>query len=105
MQSVVLGYSLAADLFNPVDDFSWFAAVTLQVDPVGEKVKIGKEEFTVVGVLAKSSASIEQGDQINYSSFVPFATWQRFHTNGDIGGINVEPASGADRERHRPFAK
>jgi len=96
---VVLGYSLAADLFNPVDDFSWFAAVTLQVDPVGEKVKIGKEEFTVVGVLAKSSASIEQGDQINYSSFVPFATWQRFHTNGDIGGINVEPASGADRER------
>lgn len=96
---VVLGYSLAADLFNPVDDFSWLATVTLQVDPVGEKIKIGNEEFTVVGVLAKNSAEIEQGDQINYSSFVPLATWQRFHTYGDIGGINVEPKDDANRER------
>ncbi|MHA2715901.1 ABC transporter permease [Vibrio owensii] len=96
---VVLGYSLAADLFNPVDDFNWFAPVTLQTDPVGEKVKIGSEEFTVIGVLKKSSAEIEQGDQINYSSFVPLATWQRFHTNGDIGGINVEPQANTDRKK------
>ncbi|HDM8059036.1 ABC transporter permease [Vibrio harveyi] len=96
---VVLGYSLAADLFNPVDDFNWFAAVTLQADPVGKKVKIGSEEFTVVGVLAKNSGRVEQGDDINYSSFVPLATWQRFHANGDIGGINVEPKSETDRKR------
>ncbi|MDC5821341.1 ABC transporter permease [Vibrio europaeus] len=95
---VVLGYSLAADLFNPVEDFSWFAAVTLQVNPVGKKVKIGSEEFTVVGVLKKNSAEIEQGDQINYSSFVPLATWQRFHANGEIAGINVEPKANADRK-------
>ncbi|MFX3878843.1 hypothetical protein ACJBT9_10990, partial [Streptococcus suis] len=37
---VVLGYELAADLFNPNEDFSWFATVTLQVNPVGKKVKI-----------------------------------------------------------------
>jgi len=96
---VVLGYSLAADLFNPVDDFNWFAPVTLQTNPVGEKIKIGNEEFTVIGVLKKSSAEIEQGDQINYSSFVPLATWQRFHTNGDIGGINVEPQANTDRKK------
>ncbi|OLQ90100.1 peptide ABC transporter permease [Vibrio panuliri] len=96
---VVLGYSLAADLFNPVDDFNWFAAVTLQADPVGKKVKIGSEEFTVVGVLAKNSGRVEQGNDINYSSFVPLATWQRFHTNGDIGSINVEPKSETDRNR------
>ncbi|EKO3846641.1 ABC transporter permease [Vibrio harveyi] len=96
---VVLGYSLAADLFNPVDDFNWFAAVTLQADPVGKKVKIGSEEFTVVGVLAKNSGRVEQGDDINYSSFVPLTTWQRFHANGDIGGINVEPKSETDRKR------
>ncbi|EMB9230022.1 ABC transporter permease [Vibrio harveyi] len=96
---VVLGYSLAADLFNPVDDFNWFAAVTLQADPVGKKVKIGSEEFTVVGVLAKNSGRVEQGDDINYSSFVPLATWRRFHANGDIGGINVEPKSETDRKR------
>ncbi|AVF95601.1 peptide ABC transporter permease [Vibrio diabolicus] len=95
---VVLGYELAADLFNPNEDFSWFATVTLQVNPVGQKVKIGNEEFTVVGVLEKNSAQIEQGDLINYSSFVPLATWKRFHVNGEIGGINVQPQADADRE-------
>ncbi|EIA1554817.1 TPA: ABC transporter permease [Vibrio parahaemolyticus] len=95
---VVLGYELAADLFNPNEDFSWFATVTLQVNPVGKKVKIGNEEFTIVGVLEKNSAQIEQGDLINYSSFVPLATWKRFHVNGEIGGINVQPQADVDRE-------
>ncbi len=95
---VVLGYELAADLFNPDEDFSWFATVTLQVNPVGQKVKIGNEEFTVVGVLEKNSAQIELGDLINYSSFVPLATWKRFHVNGEIGGINVQPQADVDRE-------
>ncbi len=95
---VVLGYELAADLFNPNEDFSWFATVTLQVNPVGKKVKIGNEEFTVVGVLEKNSAQIELGNLINYSSFVPLATWKRFHVNGEIGGINVQPQADVDRE-------
>ncbi|MFH4803453.1 ABC transporter permease [Vibrio diabolicus] len=95
---VVLGYELAADLFNPNEDFSWFATVTLQVNPVGQNVKIGNEEFTVVGVLEKNSAQIELGDLINYSSFVPLATWKRFHVNGEIGGINVQPQANVDRE-------
>ncbi|EGQ7864647.1 MULTISPECIES: ABC transporter permease [Vibrio] len=95
---VVLGYELAADLFNPNEDFSWFATVTLQVNPVGQKVKIGNEQFTVVGVLEKNSAQIELGDLINYSSFVPLATWKRFHVNGEIGGINVQPQADVDRE-------
>ena len=95
---VVLGYELAADLFNPNEDFSWFSTVTLQVNPVGQKVKIGNEEFTVVGVLEKNSAQIELGDLINYSSFVPLATWKRFHVNGEIGGINVQPQADVDRE-------
>ncbi|MCR9957877.1 ABC transporter permease [Vibrio parahaemolyticus] len=95
---VVLGYELAADLFNPNEDFSWFATVTLQLNPVGKKVKIGNEEFTVVGVLEKNSAQIELGDLINYSSFVPLATWKRFHVNGEIGGINVQPQADVDRE-------
>ncbi|EJB1758368.1 TPA: ABC transporter permease [Vibrio parahaemolyticus] len=95
---VVLGYELAADLFNPNEDFSWFATVTLQLNPVGKKVKIDNEEFTVVGVLEKNSAQIELGDLINYSSFVPLATWKRFHVNGEIGGINVQPQADVDRE-------
>ncbi|WP_420780754.1 ABC transporter permease [Vibrio parahaemolyticus] len=95
---VVLGYELAADLFNPNEDFSWFATVTLQLNPVGQKIKIGNEEFAVVGVLEKNSAQIELGDLINYSSFVPLATWKRFHVNGEIGGINVQPQVDVDRE-------
>ncbi|HFD4004499.1 ABC transporter permease [Vibrio parahaemolyticus] len=95
---VVLGYELAADLFNPNEDFSWFATVTLQLNPVGQKIKIGNEEFAVVGVLEKNSAQIELGDLINYSSFVPLATWKRFHVNGEIGGINVQPQADVDRE-------
>ncbi|KGT34344.1 peptide ABC transporter permease, partial [Vibrio parahaemolyticus] len=63
-----------------------------------KKVKIGNEEFTVVGVLEKNSAQIELGDLINYSSFVPLATWTRFHVNGEIGGINVQPQADVDRE-------
>ncbi|GAJ72962.1 LOW QUALITY PROTEIN: ABC-type antimicrobial peptide transport system, permease component [Vibrio sp. JCM 18904] len=87
-------------LIQPNEDFSWFATVTLQVNPVGgKKVKIGNEEFTVVGVLEKNSAQIELGgDLINYSSFVPLATWKRFHVNGEIGGINVQPQANVDRE-------
>ncbi|MFW7523339.1 ABC transporter permease [Vibrio ostreicida] len=95
---IVLGYLLAANLFNPEDNDNWFASVTLNVNPVGKQVKIGTEEFTVIGVLKKNSAEIEQGEQINYASFVPLSTWQRFHPTGDIGGINVQPKEGVDRE-------
>ncbi|NAW56567.1 MULTISPECIES: ABC transporter permease [unclassified Vibrio] len=94
---IVLGYASAADLFNPNEAFNWFDAVKLKVNPVGQKVKLGSEEFTVIGVLAKNSADIEWGDPVNYSSFVPLSTWQRFHTNGDIGAINVQPSQHADR--------
>lgn len=51
-----------------------------------------------MGVLEKNSAQIELGDLINYSSFVPLATWKRFHVNGEIGGINVQPQADVDRE-------
>ena len=94
---IVLGYLLAADLFNPNESFSWFATVKLEVNPVGKTVKIGSQEFTVIGVLEKNSAKVEQGDSINYSSFVPFSTWQRFNINGDISGINVQPHNDVDR--------
>lgn len=96
---VVLGYSLAAQFFNSDERESWFDTVTLKVNPVGEKVKIGDEEFTVIGILKKNSANIEQGDPIDYSSFVPLSTWMRYHPDGDILGINVEPYQWAVRTK------
>ncbi|MGF1719089.1 ABC transporter permease [Vibrio kyushuensis] len=96
---VVLGYTLAANLFNSSNEFSWYAPEVLQSDPVGKTVKIGSEAFTVIGVLKKNSALVELGEQINYSSFVPLTTWKRFYLNGEIEGINVEPQASADRKK------
>ncbi|CAM3737208.1 ABC transporter permease [Vibrio aquimaris] len=96
---VVLGYSIAAHFFNPEGRESWFDTVTLEVNPVGKKVKIGDEEFTVIGVLKKNSADIEQGYPIDYSSFVPLETWKRYHLDVDISAINVEPHQWVDRIR------
>ena len=49
-------------------------------------------------MLAKNSGNIEQGSPIDYSGFTPFSTWQRFHPNQAISGINLEPRVGSDRQ-------
>ena len=96
---IVLGYSKAADLFNPEQEGSWFSSVKLKADPVGKTLKLGEEEFVVIGVLKKSSASVEQGYPVDDVAFVPFETWRRFHSTGDISAINIEPIPGIDRVR------
>ncbi|AUI88207.1 peptide ABC transporter permease [Vibrio azureus] len=94
---MVIGYLLATSLFNSESDFNWFKTESLQTDPVGKKVKIGDEEFTIIGILQKNSGKIEQGYDINYSSFVPLTTWQRFHINGDLSAININPTEDTNR--------
>lgn len=94
---VVLGYQLAVQLFNQQEG-DWFSGGELEQDPVGQIAKIGAHEFTVIGVLAKNSGNIEQGSPIDYSGFTPFSTWQRFHPNQAISGINLEPRVGSDRQ-------
>lgn len=94
---VVLGYQLAVQLFNQQEG-DWFSGGELEQDPVGQIAKIGAHEFTVIGVLAKNSGNIEQGSPIDYSGFTPFSTWQRFHPNQAISGINLEPRMGSDRQ-------
>ncbi|KQB03285.1 peptide ABC transporter permease [Vibrio metoecus] len=93
---VVLGYQLAVQLFNQQEG-DWFRGGELEQDPIGQIVKIGAHQFTVIGVLAKNSGNIEQGSPIDYSGFTPFSTWQRFHPNQAISGINLEPMTGSDR--------
>ena len=60
-------------------------------------VDAGNDLPALYDQIEKNSAKVEQGDSINYSSFVPFSTWQRFNINGDISGINVQPHDGVDR--------
>lgn len=94
---VVLGYQLAVQLFNHQEG-DWFRGGELEQDPIGQIVKIGAHQFTVIGVLAKNSGNIERGSPIDYSGFTPFSTWQRFHPSQAISGINLEPVAGSDRQ-------
>ncbi|WP_154171772.1 ABC transporter permease [Vibrio metoecus] len=94
---VVLGYQLAVQLFNHQEG-DWFRGGELERDPIGQIVKIGAHQFTVIGVLAKNSGNIERGSPIDYSGFTPFSTWQRFHPSQAISGINLEPVAGSDRQ-------
>nr|VVV03831.1 Macrolide export ATP-binding/permease protein MacB [Aliivibrio wodanis] len=94
---IILGESAAISLFNESDDFDWINTPKLEVDPVGKKVKVGSEEFTIIGLIKRSSANIEQGIPLNESLFVPFTTWKRFHQNSAISAINIEPIASADR--------
>lgn len=56
---VVLGYQLAVQLFNQQEG-DWFSGGELEQDPVGQIAKIGAHEFTVIGVLAKTAATLSR---------------------------------------------
>lgn len=62
VRNAVLGYGIAEDLFG-------------DEDPLGKKIKIGRESFTVVGVLEKKGSSLisSQDEQI----YVPILTAQK----------------------------
>lgn len=94
---IVIGHDVAARLFNKSVADDWISSPKLTVDPVGMQVKVGANQFTVIGVLKKNSAYVEQGTPVNESVFVPITTWQRFHLNAAIGAINIVPAKHADR--------
>ena len=96
-RTIVLGYDVAARLFNPPSSFSWFKPLVLKSNPVGKKVKLGNVEFVVVGVLKKNNARIESGNSINYASFVPLSTWQSYNKNEAIAAINILPTPTANR--------
>ncbi len=96
---IVLGYTTASQLFNQQSEQNFLQASTLSINPVGKSVKVGDEDFTVIGVIASNSALIEQGLPIDYALFVPLGTWQRFHPHQSISAINVLPTEQADRQQ------
>ncbi|MCG7498068.1 ABC transporter permease [Vibrio sp. Of7-15] len=96
---IVIGNSAAAHLFSPPDEGDWMKPIQLTTNPVGKVVKLGDEEFTVIGVLERNSAQIEQGTPLDYAMFVPFTTWERFHQNAAISAINILPHPTVVRER------
>lgn len=102
---MVIGHSTAVSLFNESDDFDWNNMPELKSSPVGKQVKVGDENFTVIGVLKANSSNIEDGVPIDYAIFVPFTTWQRFNANASLGAIHIKPADGFDRKKIANTAK
>jgi putative ABC transport system permease protein len=63
-KNAVLGYKIAKDYFGTID-------------PVGKKIKIGKENFTIVGVFAEQGGSGIGVTSADESVFVPLFTAQK----------------------------
>ncbi len=102
---IVIGHNAAVSLFNEDDDFDWDNIPDLSASPVGKQVKVGEENFMVIGVLKPNTSNIENGTPIDFAIFVPFTTWSRFNANSPIGAINIKPVQGVDREKVATMAK
>ena len=88
---IVLGASPGATLFP-------------SVDPVGKKVRVGKDEFTVIGVLGKRP-SVLGGDPDEFA-VIPITTYEKLYDPPRIWGrlqrflmIAVVPYPGTPREQ------
>ncbi|KMV31542.1 peptide ABC transporter permease [Photobacterium swingsii] len=94
---IVLGESVAVELFYKGEITDWDNLPQLDESPVGKTVKIGEESFTIVGILKPSAMRVGEGVPANYAVFIPFTTWQRFNTNAPVSALEVYPAEGSDR--------
>jgi putative ABC transport system permease protein len=88
---VVLGNSAADALFK-------------NIDPLGKRVRIGREEYTVIGVLAKRPRPL--GGDADQLAVIPVSTYEKMYPPQRIRGyllsfrmILAVPAEGASRER------
>ncbi|MBW1642096.1 MAG: ABC transporter permease [Deltaproteobacteria bacterium] len=73
----VLGSEMKAMLFSK------------EANPIGRKVRIGSEEFTVVGLMA--SRNFEAGRWMNYIIMIPFSTMESiFYRTGQLDKILVK---------------
>lgn len=102
---IIIGQSAAVTLFNSNNDFDWNNMPALEVSPIGKQLKVGEENFTVIGVLKKNSANIENGTPVDFAVFVPFTTWRRFNKNAPLAAINIKPVAGLDRQKVAAVAK
>jgi putative ABC transport system permease protein len=88
---VVIGKDIAENLFG---DF----------DPIGKKVRLYGQRFTVIGVLKKKGSGLSFGNNNDTSAFIPvnFAR-QRFGDNNTsvVNVIIFKPKSGVDMDAYK----
>lgn len=76
---IVLGYSPAETLF-----------LTRGIDPIGKVVRVGRDTYTVVGVMDKRPAAL--GDANNFG-VIPWSTYEKRYPTPRFRGILFRPLS------------
>ena len=88
---VVIGYEIAKSLFE-------------DAEPLGKKIRLYGQRFTVIGVLKKKGGGLSFGNNNDTSAFIPvnFAR-QRFGDNNTsvINVIIIKPKSGVDMDAYK----
>jgi len=88
---VVIGYEIAKSLFD-------------DAEPIGKKIRLYGQRFTVIGVLKKKGSGLSFGNNNDTSAFIPvnFAR-QRFGDNNTsvINVIIIKPKAGVDMEAYK----
>jgi putative ABC transport system permease protein len=78
---VIIGSSVAEDLFG-------------DADPLGAEIKLGKDRFTVVGVMEARGTSIQYGWNLDRTTIIPLTTAQRrFNGNDRVDMLTVQAVS------------
>lgn len=80
---IVLGPEIAKKIFN-------------EISPIGKKVKVGSETFTVVGVLEAKGAGGVGGASIDTHSYIPLGVAQRMFGSESIMMVLVKARTKAD---------
>lgn len=88
---VVIGYEIAKSLFE-------------DAEPIGKKIRLYGQRFTVIGVLKKKGGGLSFGNNNDTSAFIPvnFAR-QRFGDNNTsvVNVIIIKPKSGVDMDAYK----
>jgi putative ABC transport system permease protein len=88
---VVIGYEIAKSLFG-------------DAEPIGKKIRLYGQRFSVIGVLKKKGSGLSFGNNNDTSAFIPvnFAR-QRFGDNNTsvINVIIIKPKAGVDMEAYK----
>ena len=88
---VVIGYEISKSLFG-------------DSEPIGKKIRLYGQRFTVIGVLKKKGSGLSFGNNNDTSAFIPvnFAR-QRFGDNNTsvVNVIIIKPKAGVDMEAYK----
>ncbi|WP_395048418.1 ABC transporter permease [Flavobacterium sp.] len=88
---VVIGYEIAKSLFE-------------DSEPIGKKIRLYGQRFTVIGVLKKKGGGLSFGNNNDTSAFIPVNFVRQLYGDNNKSIVNViifKPQSGVDMEAYK----